>query len=327
VGSNTLDVFVETDAQLVKVLIHDEEDNIKKEPCLVYPLGAKMLITDLHFEIGGGGTNTAVSFSRLGLKTGYIGKIGHDNSGIQVFNLLHKENVEFLGSFGEKTGYSVILDAKVDDRTILTFKGCNDEFSYSEIDKKKLKTKWFYFSSMTNSSFQVLNDIAKFAAKNNMRISFNPSRYLVVKGASYLKNVFKNTNVLIVNKEEGEILSKKLLIDEVLIYLKKYIKDYVIITDGRNGCWCYDGKTVIHAKPRKNLKIVETTGAGDAFASAFTSGLIYGKNMKTCLKMGMIQAESVIQHRGAKNILLSKERMFSLLKKDKRVTVERILKG
>jgi ribokinase len=297
--------------------------------CLAYPLGAKILITDLHFEIGGAGTNTAVSFSRLGLKTGYLGKIGRDNGGMQVFNLLHKEKISFLGAFGDKTGYSVILDSKADDRTILTYKGCNDNFKYSEIEKTRLKTKWFYFGSMTNSSFEVLNELSKFSERNKIKIAFNPSKYLVVKGMNFFRTVFKNTNVLILNKEEAEILSGQKSnesIDKLLLALKAHIKDYVIITDGKNGCWCFDGWKVIHAMPSKNLKIVETTGAGDAFASAFTSGLVFGKEMKTAVKMGMLQAESVIQSYGAKNILLSERQMSILLKKDKRVIVERSIK-
>jgi len=326
VGSNTLDVFVETDAELVKVSVHENGEKLKKEPCIVYPLGAKMLINDIHFEIGGGGTNTAVSFSRLGLKTGYLGKIGRDNSGVQVFNLLHKENIKFLGSFGDKTGYSVILDSEADDRTILTYKGCNDDLIYSEIAKKNIKTKWLYFSSMAGSSFQTLNELSKYALKNNIKVAFNPSLYVVINGMNYLKTVFSAVNVLILNKEEAEVISKKYHIDELLLFLKKFIKDYVVITDGKNGCWCYNGKKIIHATPRKNLKVVETTGAGDAFASAFVNGLIHNKNLKTCVRMGMIQSESVIQYRGAKNILLSKSQMNSALRKDRRVIIEREIK-
>ncbi|MFA6073699.1 MAG: carbohydrate kinase family protein [Candidatus Woesearchaeota archaeon] len=324
VGSNTLDVFVKTTAELLKVTIH-ENGHHKKETCLVYPLGAKILINDLNFEIGGGGTNTAVSFSRLGLKTGYLGKIGKDNAGIQVFNLLHKENIEFLGSFGDKTGYSVILDSDAKDRTILTFKGCNNDFKFKEIDLKKIKTNCFYFSSMAGTSLQVLEKLAFFANKTKTKIVFNPSRYLVLKGKTSLKKILVHTNVLVLNKNEAELLSGKKGIENSMLDLKKIIKDYVIITDGKNGCWCFDGLNLLHLEARKNIKIVETTGAGDAFASAFTAGLIMGKDLKSSLKMGIIQAESVIQYSGAKNLLLSKRNMLIALKKDKRLIIEKKL--
>lgn len=322
VGSNTLDVFVTTDTELVQVSIHDNEKKNspkKKRECLVYPLGEKILVKELSFEIGGGGTNTAVSFSRLGFKTGYLGKIGHDESGVQVFNLLHREKIEFIGEFGGQTGYSVILDSKeTDDRTILAFKGCNDDFKYSFKKIKRINTKWFYFSSMAHSSLKVLDELAQFASKKGIKIAFNPSSYLVVNGLKPLKNILQNTNVLILNKEEAELLSGEQNLNKVLSFLKSKVKDYVVVTDGKNGCWCFDGKEIIHAKPRKDVVAVETTGAGDAFASGFTAGLIRGKSVSDSVRMGMIQSESVIAHKGAKNILLSKSVMIKKLNNDKR---------
>jgi len=312
-----------TDTDTVKVAIHENGSKTNKydthkELCLAYPLGAKILVNELHFEIGGGGTNTAVSFSRLGLKTGYLGKIGRDNSGIQIFNLLHREKIEFLGNFGEKAGYSVILDSQNSDRTILTYKGCNDDFKFKEINKKNLKTKWFYFSSMTKNSLKALVELSKFAKTNKIKVAFNPSGYLLLEGISHLKQILENTDILVLNLQEAKILSSKEEINDMLVHLKKQTKLYVVITDGKNGCWCYDGNKILHAEPLKNIKIVETTGAGDAFASAFTAGIMQNISVEKSLKMGMIQSESVIKYRGAKNILLSKKKMEELLKKDKR---------
>jgi ribokinase len=162
VGSNTLDAFVHTNAELVKI---PNGHNNQKELCLAYPLGAKILITNLEFHIGGGGTNTAASFKKLGLKTAYLGKIGHDENGIKILNELHKLQIDFVGTFGKQSGYSVILDSKAHDRTILTHKGSNDNFRYSEVDKTKIKTKWFYFSSMMSSSLELLKSLARFAKK------------------------------------------------------------------------------------------------------------------------------------------------------------------
>jgi len=70
-----------------------------------YPVGGKMLIKDLKFDVGGGGTNTAVAFSRLGLKTGCICEFGKDENGRKILDLLKKEKVKFLGKIvgGELT--------------------------------------------------------------------------------------------------------------------------------------------------------------------------------------------------------------------------------
>ena len=171
VGSNTLDAFVHTDAQLIKVH-KDYKKKEQEELCLAYPVGAKILITRLEFHVGGGGTNTAASFSRLGLKTGYLGRIGKDENGVKILNMLSKYNIDFMGTFGDISGYSVILDSKHDDRTILTYKGCNDGFKYEEINKKHIKTEWFYFSSMMSSSLEALKKLAGFAKKKQDKLSF-----------------------------------------------------------------------------------------------------------------------------------------------------------
>ena len=82
VGSATVDAFVDTENKLFigKKRIH-------------VPFGSKLLIKDLRFDIGGGGTNCAVAFSRLGLKTGYVGKIGVGTNSQRIVNLLKKEKI------------------------------------------------------------------------------------------------------------------------------------------------------------------------------------------------------------------------------------------
>ena len=108
----------------------------------------------MKFDVGGAGTNTAVAFSRFGLKTGCICEFGNDENGNRIKELLKKEKVKFLGKTvkGELTGYSVILDSKGGDRTILTYKGANDEVSLNDI--RKFKTKWFISVLFLGKSFQ-----------------------------------------------------------------------------------------------------------------------------------------------------------------------------
>lgn len=309
-------MFVKTSVDV----IHNRSKRTRKkdEVCMAYPVGEKILINHLDFQIGGGGTNTAVAFSRLGLSTAYLGKIGKDENGAKVFKLLQDEKVKFIGPVGKMTGFSVILDSIKDDRTILTHKGCNDNLKYSEIHESLLETKWFYFSSMVGESLQTIKEIAKYAQKENIKVAFNPSSYQAKKGIENIEEILDACNILILNKDEAFYLTKKKNINLMLKELKKYAKEYVIVTDGANGVWCYDGKKRIRGVSKKNLVILETTGAGDAFASGVVSGLIKGKEIKTALRMGFIESESVIQAYGAKNDLLSWRKMLKMLKSDRR---------
>lgn len=313
VGSNTVDVFAQTDSELIKIKTRDSEEEL-----LAYPLGTKILIEDLEFMIGGGGTNTGVAFSRLGLKTGYLGKIGKDENGLKIFKLLKRENIDFLGTLGNISGYSVILDSIEEDRTILTYKGCNNDLDFKELDLKKLDTKWFYFASMMGKSFKTLKKLAKHASKKKIKVAFNASSYLAEKGFAKLKSILENVNVFILNKEEAELVSGKGEIKNLLKKIKLESMDYVVITDGPRGAYCYDGSRIYHVKPKKNRKVKETTGAGDAFASTFVAGLVKEKDVKKCLKMAVINTESVINNYGAKNILLKKSTLMKKVSKDRR---------
>lgn len=289
-GSAVLDIFLETGLR-------------EKGKFMAYPVGDKIKVNEVEFYVGGGGTNTAVAFSRLGLKTGYLGKISDDFSGKKILEDLKKENIEFLGVFekGAKGGYSIILDSKEKDRTVLTYKGVNEEIKFSEINLKKLKTKWIYLSSFLGKSFETEKKLAKRLYSQGVKIAFNPSSYLIK--AKDLREILKITEVLILNKDEAKLLTKE---KDLVRGLKELGPKKVIITDGKNTAWYFDGVRKISVKPKK-IKVVEKTGAGDAFASGFVAGQIVGKSIEESLKLGQEESESVIRHFGAKNNLIKRK--------------------
>ncbi len=314
VGSATVDVFAHTDpTQSEVVTLHNHKD-------IAYPLGAKILIKEMHFFVGGGGTNTAVAFSRLGLKTAYLGKIGKDDNGKTISDCLFKERVDFIGTYGEISGYSVILDSVEDDRTIFTYKGCNDELKSGDVNFRAIDSKWLYLSSMMKDSLDTQQKIADYAKKKGIKMAYNPSLYIVKDHTRAARSILKNSEIVVFNKEEAQALisSQHDNIFNLLFEVSKLGPKMVVITDGRNGAHCYNVKDgiVYSAKPIK-VKIAETTGAGDAFASAFVAGIMLGKDIGISLKMGMLNAESVIKHLGAKNVLLGKE-LFELVEDDDR---------
>ena len=290
-GSAVIDVFVHTDVSEKKGFMH-------------YPVGEKILIKDLKFDVGGAGTNTAVAFSRLGLKTGCVCEFGDDDNGRRIKELLKKEKVKFLGKTvkEELTGYSVVLDSKGGDRTILAYKGANDEVSLNDISK--FKTKWLYFSSLLGKSFNTQKELAIKLKRKGTKIAFNPSSYQIKN--MHISPLLKITDVLILNKQEAEMLLKKYSPKEknLLLGLHNLTKGIIVITDKNKLITCYDGNKKYFLTPHKNIKVVERTGAGDAFASGFVAGQIVGKTIEESLKLGLRESEAVIQHFGAKNNLI-----------------------
>jgi len=298
VGSATVDAFVNTGSKLFK--------KSKLKNSVKVPFGTKIVIEDLKFDIGGGGTNAAVALSRLGFKTAYLGSIGAGTNSQRVLKLLEKEkiNTSLIQTGLGRTGFSVILDAYHHDRTILTFKGNNNNLSFNQIPKSNLKTKWFYFSSMLGKSFQTQKKLADFAFKHKIKIAYNPSSYLAKKGPGYIKHILKKTNILVLNREEASYLVGRIKTKKELKKLLKLGPEVVVITDGPNTTYASEGKYLYSIKPN-NIKVLEATGAGDAFASSFLAGIIKKGNIEFALKLGLVNSQSVITHYGAKNKLLT----------------------
>lgn len=288
-GSAVLDIFVDT-------------DTAEKGKFIAYPVGSKILIKDLKFDVGGGGTNTAVAFSRLGFKTGYIGKIGDDDAGREILAMLKKEKISFLGKIEKKeeSGCSIILDSKENNRTILTYKGVNDTLLLSEINLKKIKSKWIYFSSLLGKSFETQKKLAQSLVKKGTKLAFNPSSYLIKR--KNLRPFLALTDILIINKEEAQMLFKK---KDLLHGLRRFKPGIIVVTNKNKPIQAYDhiNNKKYTLKPHK-IKVVERTGAGDAFASGFVAGVIAGKTIPQALKLGLRESESVIKYFGAKNKLL-----------------------
>lgn len=307
VGSATVDAFVNTGSKLFRTS--------KFKSAVSVPFGTKILIDNLKFDIGGGGTNTAVALSRLGLNTAYIGSIGCGTNSKRVINLLKKEKVglSFIQRGEGRTGFSVILDAYNHDRTILTFKGNNDLLDFNKINKDNLKTKWFYFSSMLGKSLETQKKLADFAVKNKIKIAYNPSSYLCKRGAGYIKHILKKTDILILNKEEAAYLVGKRNMKKTLKKLLRLGPKIAVVTDGKKPIHVIEEKELYSLRPA-HTKVVEATGAGDAFASSFLAGIIKKGDIEFAMKLGLANSESVIADYGAKNKLLAYKEALAKIK-------------
>jgi ribokinase len=320
-GSATVDVFANTESELIEI-----KTSHSSESLIAYPSGSKILINDLLFEIGGGGTNTSVGFARMGLSTGYLGCLGDDENAIRIENLMKKEKIDFLGhKVKHLTGYSVILDSIEHDRTILTFKGANNFLDMKKIPKQTMSTKWFYFASMMEKSFMTQKKIAVQAKAKGIRIAYNPSEYQAKQGYNHLKPILDATTILILNKEEAGYIAGFGTTKDLVKRLHDLGIPIVCVTDGPADVYASDGETLWVMKPTKS-KVVETTGAGDAFAAGFVSEYIKSGKVNQALCVGLANSESVITHYGAKNILLSYRKAHEYVKEKRLSTrVKKVL--
>jgi len=309
IGSASMDVFITSKSTDIEL----EKTHAYENVCL--PIGAKILIDTLVTDTGGSGVNTSTAFARLGFRTAVISKLGNDLNADSILNKLKQEKIDFLGAKAKgHTGYSVILSGLRNNRTILTYKGNNDQLEEKDIPWKKLKTNWFYFGTMLNKSWKTQCALARYARRNNISILYNPSLYMAEKGMKYLKPVLDACTILVLNKEEAQAMTRtKTDVKTLLKKLQEKIP-IVVITDGPRGATAYNGMKYNSIIPT-GVQIVDTTGAGDSFASAFVAALMLKQDMQTALLWGAAQANSIIQHYGATNILLNRKEIMRKSKK------------
>lgn len=309
IGSATIDFFADTDSELIKI-----QTRTTTEELIAFPLGSKLLIKELNITTGGGGTNTAVAFSRLGFKTAYLGKLGNDTNGDLITAKLARENIAFIGARDGQSGLSIILNSIKDDRSILAYKGANNHLQCSDI--QPFQSQWLYIASMLGESF---DSIMTLVGTQPARIAFNPSNYQARLGYKALAPLIDRVELLIMNKEEAIKflgLSPELNISVVALMRKmaELPPRIAIITDGSRGAYVYDGDFLYHGEPAEHIEVVEATGAGDAFAASFTAGQMLGLSTKDSLNIAMTNAESVVQFKGAKECLLDRDTLLERAK-------------
>ena len=295
VGSATVDVLVKSEAFQVR----------GRNLCEVY--GAKMEVEEAVVEIGGSATNSAVSFARKELKTACVSEIGKDLGGRLVKWGLAEEGVVtdyLVEEEGEETAVAAILVAGSGERSVVVHRGASamlgkDDFPW------EIKTRWLHVGSL-GGNMRLLERVLKWAKKEGVRVSFNPGSKEIEKRERTLKLLLL-VEVLFVNREEAERLfdipfgDREVWESECCPTGAKV----TVVTDGaRGGKMCVRGECEFWSGI-KTKKVVDTTGAGDAFASGFVSAVLYGLDYRMALEWGKKNAASVIKYMGAKRGLLS----------------------
>ena len=137
------------------------------------------------------------------------------------------------------------------------------------------------------------------------KIMFNPGT-LELANPKQVLGLLSDTDVLLVNKKEASLLVGGSLLDELLNKLKNYVQT-VIITDGPMGGIATDGSKTYRFGIYEDVRIKDTTGAGDAFGSGFLAALAAGDSFRTALIFASANSTSVVQRRGAKSGLLGRD--------------------
>ena len=291
--------------QDIYLIDHDDFIGTKKgdvEKLEQINIGSKVDIDKISFEVGGGGTNSAVTFARHGHDAVFLGNVGNDPAAQAIESLLDDEGVDtsyVTHLDNQQTGVSVVLlDTKSGERTILTYRGASAKFNnLSEDNLDEIKPDYMYVTSLRGDMDTLLRFFEK-AHEIGCKIMFNPGK-LEIKEKKKLLGLLDLVDILLVNKSEAaEIVPGKVL-EELIAHLGAYCKT-VIITTGAMGAIATNGEETYRFGIYEDLPVKDTTGAGDSFGSGFLAHLAAGKSFKESLVFGAANSTSVVSKLGAK---------------------------
>src|SRR6056297_74757 len=194
------------------VLENPENDPLIKD-YICFEAGAKIYIKDVSFFTGGGALNTGAGFSKLGIKTGAITRIGDDQNGKKLLQVMEKRGIS--DQFVQKdkdhaTGFSFIPSLVSDKvHSIFTYHGAVDYLEFPKDQKQEIKTDWFYISSLSSFKWhKIIEEVIDLKNKINANIAWNPSNVQIKDDYDKLKGFLKEIKVLILNEDEAkELLS------------------------------------------------------------------------------------------------------------------------
>lgn len=313
VGSAAQDVFL-----MGKVFTPECEAGICYEHL---KLGDKLSVDKMVYASGGNAMNAAVTFSRQGLHTKFVGLLGDDPAGHAILQELDKESVDTGHVVTDKkysTSYSVVLLAPNGERTILNYRG-EPLSSRPEIVKEDIiDGDWLYISSV--GSMELLKKIVKSANQKGIKVAFNPASY-EMKHVQACADTFSDIELLALNKEEAQQFVDGNSLEELALNLAKSV-GIVLVSDGPRGSVATDGKVVLKAGIYDNVAVIDRTGAGDAFTSGFVSRVATGKTLREALIFASANSTSVVTKVGAKaGILHQNSKLKDMNIQEKQVAV------
>ena len=267
----------------------------------------KKLLSNLKIEetiSGGSVANSIVGLANLGNKVGFIGKVNNDELGKKYEEGLKKENVNYFYSKKKEalpTGTCLILITPDSERTMCTFLGIAGKINENDIDSKVIKkSEIVFFEGYLWDEGDPQKAFEK-AIKSSNKVAMSLSDKFCVERhkESFLDLVKNKLDITFSNEQEILSLLNSNNFNDVIEFGKKLGK-LIVVTRGEKGSVAINKNEVIHCDIKKNLKIVDLTGAGDLFAAGFLHGYINEFPIKKCLEKGTDMSSVIIQKIGAR---------------------------
>jgi len=259
-------------------------------------------VTDFKEACGGSAANTAVGLARLGCKVGFIGRVADDREGRMLLADLHREKVNTTGIRVVKERRSGTVMGFVDgrgERALYIDPGVNDQVRFADMSiKYVLKARFLHLTSFVGEKpFQAQKKLVE-SLTAGIKLSFDPGELYARRGRA-LDPMVRKMYVIMPNWRELELLTGKSSYREGADSLIRKGVETVAVKLGSKGCYVTNREESCSVESFK-VKVVDTTGAGDAFCTGFLYGLISSRSLLECGRIGNFVASKCVMKMGAR---------------------------
>ncbi len=268
-------------------------------------------IKDYHRYLGGSPTNVAMNMARLGLNVEMVATVGDDGFGDYILKRLSENNVQTSQLRTSEVFPTTVIFVSRTTGTpeFVALRGADSEITWDQISEEKLRnTKIFHTSCFALSREPARSTILEGARKAaelgcTLSIDINYSER-IWPDTDAAKNTITeycrlNPIVKVSQDDVDRLFGKGMNHDEIFGHLHSLGADIVCLTLGKDGAKLSErNKDVLQLSAMKVEKIMDATGAGDAFWSGFLFAYIKDKPMEKCMQAALQMAAIKLQNVG-----------------------------
>ena len=257
-------------------------------------IGNEILADSLDVTLGSSSAIFASNLSSLGSRVSFLGKIGKDEFAITVLKSLQSKGVDtsnIIQSDTLKTGATLVLNFD-QDRAMVTYPGAMEDLRLKDISFENIATaRHLHFSSIFLQP-GIRNDVPllfKKAKSFGLTTSIDPQWDPAEKWEVDLPELLPHVDILLPNRSEFLALTSTKTIEAGISEIMQFApKLTVVVKDGANGAYGWNGTELIHQPALLNDEVVDCIGAGDSFNAGFIHKFTQGASLKECLEYGTI---------------------------------------
>ena len=271
--------------------------------------------TNSQQQSGGSAANTIANFSLIGGKSGFMGRIKDDALGKVFSQDISSIGVRYESKpklTGENTAQCFIFVTPDGQRTMCTYLGASvylgkEDLNFDLINNAKILYLEGYLWDSPQAK-EAFIEAASFSKDMGGEIALSLSDSFCVERhrESFLDLINNKVDILFANESEIKSLYKTEEIDEAIEKIKGKCK-IILITLGEKGSIILENKNKVFIKPYFFGKAIDTTGAGDIYASGFLKGYTEGRDIITSGHMGSICAGHIVTKLGARSDISLKQ--------------------